>query len=96
MIINPDPMSYPTPETIDVEALSERDKDFLARTKSIVNDFFQGDQEKADSWMFLRNPLFGNVSPNFLFSIGRGEEVFRYAETATQVFADGEKSADHS
>ena len=46
----------------------------------VVQQFFEGDLHKTLLWMRLDNPMLGNVSPNTMIALGRGEKLLKFIE----------------
>ena len=52
-------------------AFDIRKRDLMPR----IIDFFDGDEEKAKKWFSLKNPAFGDISPDEMIKLGRHEKL---------------------
>ncbi len=50
---------------------------FRKEVLRLVGSFFQGRPDKAKLWMSTKNPLFGNISPDSMLAMGRGQKLLQ-------------------
>lgn len=58
---------------------------------NIITTFFN-DPVKAEKWMTTDNPMLGDISPDLMLQIGRGEKLLRWIEVQ---LAENEAPKDH-
>lgn len=46
----------------------------------LVVEFFGGNVKKAELWMNSRNPLLGNITPEFMISVGRSDRLLKFVK----------------
>jgi len=44
----------------------------------LVLGFFEGDAEKTAAWLLTKNPLLGDISPDTMLHLGRGEKLLKF------------------
>jgi len=50
----------------------------------LVAEYFEGNLEKTNLWLNLRNPLLGNISPHDMIRIGRYEKLHKFIQDALE------------
>jgi len=48
----------------------------------LVAEYFQGNLEKTQLWLNLKNPILGNVSPRDMIRFGRYERLHKFVQDA--------------
>jgi uncharacterized protein (DUF2384 family) len=49
-----------------------------ATIKEQILDFFDGNEDKANAWWSLPNPLLGGISPTEMITMGRVEKLAKF------------------
>lgn len=57
------------------------DRDLILESYEMVVDFFVGDEEKANDWFDLPNPLLGGLTPNEMIETGQVEKLHKFILT---------------
>ena len=45
---------------------------------TLVLEYFHGARDRAELWMTSKNPLLGDVTPDDMIAMGRGQKVLRW------------------
>jgi len=56
----------------------------VEKIKSMLLEFFKGDEEKVALWLSSPNPHLGNATPNHMFDIGRAHKVYEFVRAARE------------
>lgn len=64
----------------DIVKLSTTDEymDTIEKCRSLVLEYFEGDEDKTDLWFETRNYGLGNITPNFMMVFGREEKLLQF------------------
>lgn len=54
-------------------------KDFIA-CLIMLDDYFDSNLDKVATWMIMKNPLLGEVSPFDMFLMGRAKKLKKFIE----------------
>lgn len=52
--------------------------DNFLEVKAMIQEERGWDDDRFQTWLFLRNPGLGNISPAFMLSVGRGDTLRRW------------------
>lgn len=45
--------------------------------RALVSEFFKDEPHKAEIWWTIPNPMLGNVAPEIMLKIGRGDKLLK-------------------
>lgn len=57
------------------------DQLLLNECKEMVKNYFNGDLVKTDLWFWTKNPLLGELTPNYMIQIGRVKRLHQFIKT---------------
>lgn len=63
--------------------ISEEKKEFINAALDLLSDYFE-ECERAEHWLYIKNPNFGYISPIAMFDMGRGEYVLDFIKDAIE------------
>ena len=58
-------------------------KEFINECLDRLSPYFE-ECEKAEKWIYIKNPYFGYISPIQMFISGKGQEVLDFIDSAKE------------
>jgi hypothetical protein len=58
-------------------------KEFVNECLDLLSPYFE-ECEKAEKWIYIKNPYFGEISPMQMFKLGKGQDVIEFIKSAKE------------